>query len=158
VPSDWQAFSDDELHGEALSDFVEENPQFAAMEKQHYSFLAADLDGGTPAPSVNVLVQEVPDNARIEDAVPDIVSQIKALSDTPETVRHELITLGARRALLLEFSANAAVGGISQSLAARQYFLISGGHLFVITYGAGLGDIERYEPVFERSVRSFSVD
>jgi hypothetical protein len=158
VPSDWQAFSDDDLSGEALSDFVEENPQFAGIEDQHYVFLAADPDGGTPAPSVNVLVRDVPDDAEIEDAVPELVSQIEALSETPETVRHELITLDAGRALLVESSLNVASGGITESVAARQYFLISGGRLFAITYGAGLGDIERYEPVFDRSVRSFSAD
>jgi hypothetical protein len=155
VPSDWKAFSDDALSGEALSDFVKENPQFAGIEKERYSFLAADPDAEAPAPSVNVFVQEVPDDARIEDAVPAFVSQTKALSDTPETVRHELIELDAGRTLLIESTVNVASAGITTSLAARQYFVISGGRLFVITYGAGLGDFERYEADFERSAESF---
>jgi hypothetical protein len=155
VPSDWEAFSNDALSGEAVSDFVEENPQFAGMEDQRYAFLAGDPDSGSTAASANVIVQKVPAEARIEDAVSGVVREVKTISSSPETFRHELVSLPAGRALLLAYSANAKADGVTRSMGIRQYFVIASGRLFVITYAAGLGEIEAYEGDFERSAESF---
>ena len=159
IPSDWKAFTDEQLQSIDLSEFVEENPAFEGINVDDYAMLAADPDATDLPTTFNVIVQEgLPEGRQIEDDVDAALSSIATLPIVEGSLNHEIVTLPAGRALYLEYTLEATFGGLKKGVATRQYGLYSGDRSFILTFACAPSQADALESTFQRSAESFRVE
>jgi hypothetical protein len=166
VPPEWRVISVDEaLPEEERKELARENPDFAPMlealadESQPIKLFAFDPDVRDGfATNVNVIAVELPDGVGLDEFVSANKGDIERFSGLSADVETASVELPGGPAERLDYRLQVTSAGTAQEVATRQYLTLGDGAGYVVTFSTLPQHSARYDPVFERIVRSLSLD
>lgn len=158
VPSSWKTI--DDLDGEAVEEFANENPDFEPFLKMATQTEALQFISFDPkikdefATNLNVVVASIPPSMDLEQWVDE---NLQALSGIPsaEVGKPTSVDLPAGKAVRLVWSYQIASGGKTRRVQADQYFTRKVDKAYVLTFTTLPDGADSYRETFERSARSF---
>jgi hypothetical protein len=107
---------------------------------------------------VNVVAVDLPPDARLEDFVAANKADIEGFSGRVGEIESKAVELPSGPARSLAYGVRVTTGGSERTVATLQYLLVGEDKGYVVTFSTLPELSERYEPVFERTVRSLSLD
>ena len=166
VPPDWRVISVDEALPEGEREQLSrENPDFAPLleaissGEQPIKLFAFDPDVQDAfATNVNVVAVDLPSGTTLAQFVEANKADIEAFGARVGAMESAPAQLPSGPAERLAYRLRLTTGGRRQTVATLQYLLVGGDKGYVVTFST-LPDLsDRYGPVFDRTIRSLSLD
>jgi hypothetical protein len=166
VPREWQVISVDEALPEAdREELARDNPELAPM-------LEAIVSGDQPiklfafdpevedrfATNVNILAVDLPADVGLDEFVTANEADIEGFSGRVGPIASEAADLPSGPARRLTYRIRVTTEGSERAVATLQYLLVGDAKGYVVTFSTLPSLSGRYDPTFDRIVRSLRVD
>jgi hypothetical protein len=166
VPPEWRVISVDEALPEAdREELARDNPELAPLFEaivsgdQPIKLFAFDPEVEDRfATNVNVLAIDLPSDVGLEDFAAANEADIENFSGRVGPVASETADLPSGPARRLTYRVRVTTEGRERTVATLQYFVVGDGKGYVVTFSTLPNLSDRYEPTFDRIVRSLRVD
>jgi hypothetical protein len=162
LPPQWRVVSVDEaLPERERKQLAQDNPDFAPLldamssGEQPIKLFAFDPEAQRGfATNVNVVAVDLPSGTTLEQFVAANEADIKGFGGRVGEIESKAAELPSGAARSLEYGVRLTTGGSERTVATLQYLLVGGDKGYVVTFST-LPDLsERYDPVFDRTIRS----
>ncbi len=171
LPEEWEQIDLDPQTISATIEFMQkQNPEMAKMVEgiassvlqSGGSFFAFDLGPDSASTgmvaNLNVLQQDMGTAPSLDFVVQLSAGQLENLSSVVPPVEHEIIDLPAGEAGVMRYKLNMnKADGTPVTVLARQYVLIKGTVLYILSMGAPAELEETYLPVFDKIAQTFRI-
>jgi hypothetical protein len=166
LPPEWRVVSVDEaLPEQEREQLARDNPDFAPLldalssGDQPIKLFAFDPEVQRGfATNVNVVAVDLPSGVTLEDFVAGNHADIEGFSGRVGPIESKATQLPGGPARSLAYGIRVTTGGSERIVATLQYLVVGKGKGYVVTFSTLPDLTERYEPVFDRTVRSLGLD
>jgi hypothetical protein len=152
---------DEALPEKEREQLARDNPDFAPLldamssGEQPIKLFAFDPEAQRSfATNVNVVAVDLPSGTTLEQFVAANEADIEAFGGRVGEIESKAAQLPSGPARSLAYGVRLTTGGSERTIATLQYLLVGGDKGYVVTFST-LPDLsERYDPVFDRTIRS----